>query len=283
MSIEIEILKFSKWDDMVDQEKLAAHWSEELAGAPAGRILVWAAQTFPGKVALASSLGVEDQLLTHLIAQLTPTLPIFTLDTGRLFPDTYDLLRRTERRYGLRIKLYFPEAAGVERLVNDHGIDAYRESVELRRECCRVRKVEPLRRALAGLEAWVCGLRREQAVTRREMAPVEWDAVHGRYKINPLAEWTEAQVWEFIRQHNVPHAPAARQGFSFDRLRLLHARRGSRRGRARGALVVGESGAQGMWTACHAESRIQNSEFRNRRGMSYGFTRSIGSQERSYS
>ena len=195
------------------QERQAATWSAGLAGASAAETLRWAEATFPGQVAFASSLGLEDQVLTHLIAQATPIVPVFTLDTGRLFPESYDLLARTERCYKIKIRAYFPEANDVERLVNTHGIDAYRQSVELRKECCRVRKVEPLRRALSGLKAWVCGLRREQAVTRREMAPVEWDAGNGLYKINPLADWTESQVWEFIKANNVPYHPLHDQGF----------------------------------------------------------------------
>ena len=196
-----------------NHEEQAAAWSRELAGAPAGRILQWAAETFSSRVAFASSLGVEDQALTHLIASETPALSIFTLDTGRLFPESYDLLVRTERRYRLKIRVYFPDSAEVEQLVNAHGVDAYRQSVELRKECCRVRKVLPLRRALSGLDAWVCGLRREQAVTRREMAPVEWDAGNGLYKINPLADWTERQTWDFVKANSVPYHALHDHGF----------------------------------------------------------------------
>lgn len=196
-----------------NHEQQAAAWSAVLTGAPAERLLAWAADWFAGTIAFASSLGAEDQVLTHLIALHAPNVPAFSLDTGRLFPETYDLLRATERRYGLRIQVYFPQAAAVEALVNEHGIDAYRESIELRKECCRVRKVEPLRRALAGRAAWICGLRRDQAVTRREMAPVEWDAANGLYKINPLADWSEAQVWEFIRAHQVSYHTLHDRGF----------------------------------------------------------------------
>lgn len=195
------------------QEQQAAEWSAQLKGAAVSAVLAWAGENFAGKVALATSLGAEDQALTHLIAREASATPIFTLDTGRLFPETYDLLRRTERRYGLRIQIFFPDASEVEHMVNDHGVDAYRESVVLRKECCRVRKVGPLRRALSGHAAWVCGLRREQALTRREMAVVEWDAGNGLYKINPLADWTEAQVWAFIREHEVPYHPLHDRGF----------------------------------------------------------------------
>lgn len=197
----------------LNPEEQAAAWSRELAGASAAQILQWAARTFGGRIAFASSLGVEDQALTHLIAGETPGLTVFTLDTGRLFPESYDLLAQTERRYGLKVRVYFPESDEVEQLVNAHGVDAYRKSVELRKECCRVRKVLPLRRALSGLQAWVCGLRREQAVTRREMAPVEWDAGNGLYKINPLADWTERQTWDFVKANNVPYHALHDRGF----------------------------------------------------------------------
>jgi len=194
-------------------EHQAAGWTRELAGACAADILRWAAETFAGQVALASSLGLEDQVLTDLLAHHSPALPIFTLDTGRLFPETYDLLARTERCYGLKINITFPAVDEVERWVNEHGIDAYRQSVELRKECCRVRKVAPLRRALAGFAAWICGLRREQAVTRRDVSVVEWDGALGLFKINPLIDWSEAQVWAAIRAHDVPYHPLHDQGF----------------------------------------------------------------------
>ncbi len=188
-------------------------FAAELAGAPAEAILTWAASHFAGRIALASSLGAEDQVLTDLIARYVPGLPVFTLDTGRLFPQTYDLIARTERRYRLRIQIYFPAAAAVEALVARDGIDGYRAGVEQRKACCQVRKVEPLRRALAGRAAWVCGLRREQSVTRGGLAPVEWDAANKMVKINPLADWSEEQVWEYIRANDVPYHPLHDQGY----------------------------------------------------------------------
>ena len=188
-------------------EQQAAEWTAQLAETTAATTLQWAAGTFGGQVALASSLGVEDQVLTDLITHYALPLPVFTLDTGRLFSETNDLLRLTEQRYGLKISIYVPDGAEVERMVNEHGIDAYRNSIELRKECCRVRKVQPLRRALTGLKAWVCGLRREQSVTRQKMAPVEWDAAFGLFKISPLVAWSEDQVWAYVRKHKVPYHP----------------------------------------------------------------------------
>lgn len=188
-------------------------WAAALADASAEEILRWAAATFPGRVAFASSLGLEDQALTELIARAGLEIPIFTLDTGRLFPESHDLIERTERHYGIRLRVYSPEAAGVERLVSEQGINGFRESVERRKECCRVRKVLPLRRALAGLEAWICGLRREQSVTRAELAPVEWDEANGLVKINPLAAWSEPQLRDFIKERGVPCHALHDRGF----------------------------------------------------------------------
>jgi phosphoadenosine phosphosulfate reductase len=195
------------------QEQQAAQWSARLAQAPIEQVLNWAHAQFASELVFATSLGAEDQVLTDCIARHTPAIRIFTLDTGRLFPETYDLLRRTERRYAIKIPLYFPDAADVENLVNREGVDCYRQSVDLRRACCHVRKVLPLRRALSGKKAWICGLRRQQAVTRQDMALVEWDADHGLFKINPLAGWSESQVWDYLRLHNVPWHPLHDRGF----------------------------------------------------------------------
>ncbi len=197
----------------ISAQEQAAAWSRELDGASVAEILQWTVRRFAHQAVFASSLGLEDQVLTSLIARHARTLPIFTLDTGRLFPETYDLLIRTERRYGLKIKIYFPEASDVERLVNEYGLDCYRQNVDLRRACCQVRKVQPLRRALAGHAAWVCGVRREQAVTRRGLDCVEWDSVNGLFKINPLADWTDDRVWAYIREQEVPYHSLHDQGF----------------------------------------------------------------------
>ena len=198
---------------ILTEEQQAATWSEELAGAGTDVILRWASDVFRGRTAFATSLGLEDQVLIDQIMRFAPTLPVFTLDTGRLFPESRSLLADTERRYGIRIRTVHPEAAAVERFAHEHGTEAHRQSVELRQACCRVRKVEPLRRALAGLGAWICGLRRGQAVTRRELEIVEWDASLGLFKINPLANWTEAQVWDYVRARDVPYNPLHDQGY----------------------------------------------------------------------
>jgi phosphoadenosine phosphosulfate reductase len=178
------------------------------------QMLAWTAREFAGRVVFATSLGREDQALTHMLAQTAPGIPVFTLDTGRLFPETYDLLDETRRRYHLDIRVYFPAADAVETFVNEHGSNGFRRSVDLRRQCCRVRKIEPLRRALNGYSAWICGLRREQSVTRAELEPVEWDEANGLIKINPLADWSEAQVWAYIREQRVPYSVLHDRGFA---------------------------------------------------------------------
>ncbi len=188
-------------------------WQQQLDRQPAEQILRWAASEFSGRVALASSLGLEDQLLTDMIARTGLSIPIFTLDTGRLFPETHELLERTRARYGIPIRIYFPDSDPVEEMVNRHGVNLFLDSIELRKKCCQVRKTQPLERALEGLDAWVTGLRREQSVTRHQVKEIEWDQVHGLVKANPLAGWRDDQVRAYIQAHNVPYNPLHDQGF----------------------------------------------------------------------
>lgn len=176
-------------------------------------LLSWASSTFGDRVTLASSLGAEDQVLVHMISASALPLPIFTLDTGRMFNESYELMERTRTELGVDIRPYVPEAAAVEAMVAEHGANLFYRSVELRKRCCHVRKVEPLRRALAGKDAWVTGLRRSQSVTRATLETVEWDEQNGLYKINPLAHWSESEVWEYIRTHGVPYNALHDRGF----------------------------------------------------------------------
>ncbi|MBA4371023.1 MAG: phosphoadenylyl-sulfate reductase [Coriobacteriaceae bacterium] len=182
-------------------------WNAALEHLDAPGILTWAAETFPGRVALASSLGLEDQVLTGLVVRDSLAIPVFTIDTGRLFQESHELIDRTRARYGIAVRVLFPDAAEVEPMVAEHGTELFRTSVELRKRCCAVRKLGPLRRALEGLDAWVCGLRRGQAVTRSEVAPVEWDEANGLVKVNPLWDWTGERVREHVREHDVPYNP----------------------------------------------------------------------------
>lgn len=156
---------------------------------------------------LASSLGAEDMVLTDLVAKHAPGISIFSLDTGRLNPETYDLLAKVQETYGQKvaIEVYCPQAEAIQQYVESNGINAFYNSVELRKTCCGIRKVEPLKRALAGKTAWITGMRRQQAVTRADLPIQEHDADHGLAKFNPLADWTEKEVWEYIRSNGVPY------------------------------------------------------------------------------
>lgn len=162
---------------------------------------------------LASSLSVEDMVLTDLIAREELPVDVFVLDTGRLHGDTLSLIDEIERRYGLVVQVYRPECEAVEDYVRRFGRDAFYRDSELRKRCCEIRKVEPLRRALAGKRAWITGLRRGQAAGRAQVAVQEFDAGHGLAKFNPLAEWSEAEVWDYARRHEVPVNPLYAQGY----------------------------------------------------------------------
>lgn len=163
--------------------------------------------------ALASSLAAEDMLLTHAIYGTGLPLQVFTLDTGRLHAETLALLPRIEAAYGRAVRVYRPEPQAVAEHVAAHGAYAFYESVELRKACCGIRKVEPLRRALAGRSAWVTGQRRAQAVTRGHLPEEEHDAAFGLRKYNPLADWSESEVWALIRALDIPYNPLHDQGY----------------------------------------------------------------------
>jgi phosphoadenosine phosphosulfate reductase len=170
-------------------------------------------ELFPGKVVFSTSLGQEDQVISQLIASQNLQIQIFSLDTGRLFPETLDLLSRTEAKYKTWIKVYYPTTSSVENLVSTIGINGFYESVENRKSCCFVRKVEPLKRALAGNEIWITGLRAEQSANRSEMKRIEWDEANQIIKYNPLMDWTFDQMIAYINQHKIPYNPLHDQGF----------------------------------------------------------------------
>ncbi|MCB1888138.1 MAG: phosphoadenylyl-sulfate reductase [Rhodocyclaceae bacterium] len=159
-----------------------------------------------GAVTFANSFGAEDMVLTELILRLGLPIEIFSLDTGRLPGETYDLMSRVEKHYDTRLKIYFPDAAAVEAYVRGEGINAFYESIDLRKRCCQIRKVEPLRRALSGMQAWITGLRAAQSTTRTGLPAREFDEGNGLVKLNPLTDWSENEVWAFIRIHEVPYS-----------------------------------------------------------------------------
>lgn len=188
-------------------------FNKQLEHADAGQILKAAFESFGSKVAFASSLGLEDQVITHLIAEHCPDMRIFTLDTGRLFPETYDLIDKTCARYKRKIEIFFPDAESVEKMVKDKGINLFYDSIENRKLCCNIRKTKPLQRALKESKAWITGLRRSQAVTRKELQIVEWDQLNDILKFNPLIDWSEKMVKEFIDKHKIPYNSLHDKGF----------------------------------------------------------------------
>jgi phosphoadenosine phosphosulfate reductase len=161
----------------------------------------------------ASSLAAEDMVLTDMILKAQLPIAIFSLDTGRLHAETLDVLAKVKATYGKDIAVYRPQPEAVEQYVATHGLNAFYDSVEMRRECCRIRKVEPLGRALAGNKAWVTGQRRAQSATRAELHVQEDDAAHGMAKFNPLADWSEEDVWNYIRDNAVPYNALHDQGY----------------------------------------------------------------------
>lgn len=156
-------------------------------------------------VVFANSLGAEDMVLTDLIAKYHPEIAMFSLDTGRLPKETYDLIAEVEKRYAVPLKVYFPDSKLTEEYVASNGINGFYNSVESRKACCFARKVEPLRRALKGKGAWITGMRRDQAVTRGTLEVSSFDADNGLQKFNPLLEWSNKDVWAYIRQNDVPY------------------------------------------------------------------------------
>jgi phosphoadenosine phosphosulfate reductase len=187
--------------------------NQKYSQASAEELLSGFLSEFKGKIALSSSLGIEDQVLTHIVCNIDRTTKIFTLDTGRLFAETYDLIHRTNHKYGIKMSVYFPNAEHVEEMVGAKGINLFFESVENRKLCCNIRKIEPLKRAFAGLAVWICGLRREQSVTRQHMQKIEWDEANNLIKLNPLIDWTEEEVREFIKTNGIPYNPLHDKGF----------------------------------------------------------------------
>ncbi|HEY3122130.1 MAG TPA: phosphoadenylyl-sulfate reductase [Vicinamibacteria bacterium] len=180
----------------------------------AQEILGWALDRFHPRIAFASSFGVEDVALIHMSWTLRPDARIFTLDTGRLPAETYAVMERIREKYGVAIEVCFPERLAVETLERERGFYSFRQSVEERKRCCGIRKVEPLGRALATLDAWITGLRREQAVTRTAVPAIEVDAAHGGIvKVNPLIAWSESQVWDYVRAHGVPYSRLHDEGY----------------------------------------------------------------------
>jgi phosphoadenosine phosphosulfate reductase len=187
--------------------------NSRFSGKSPEELLAFFLAEYRGRIALASSLGVEDQALTDMVVKIDPAATIFTIDTGRLFPEAYALIDRTNIHYNIRMDVYSPQNEPVEAFVKASGVNGFYESVEKRKECCRVRKIEPLLRALSTLDVWICGLRQEQSVTRTGVQAVEWDEANRLIKVNPLARWSEQDVWRYIKACRVPYNTLHNKGF----------------------------------------------------------------------
>jgi phosphoadenosine phosphosulfate reductase len=193
-----------------DLVKLNAEFEKSTAIA----LLQWALKSFSPKITLASSFGAEDVVLIDILMKLDPKIKVFTLDTGRLNEETYEVMDKIRKKYGIVIESYFPDKEAVQKIERDKGFYSFRESVDNRKECCAIRKVEPLGRALKGLEAWITGLRRDQGVTRADVHKIEADAAHpGLFKVNPLADWSHQDVWNYIKKNSVPYNRLHDQGY----------------------------------------------------------------------
>src|SRR5580658_3045638 len=158
-----------------------------------------------GRLVYANSLGAEAMVLTDIIWSRLPQIDMFSIDTGRLHEETYEVLERLQRRYQRRMRVVHPDAEALERLVGLQGVNGFYHSLEARLECCRIRKVEPFRRAIAGYPAWITGVRHEQSAGRALLRAVERDGEHGLYKVSPLLDWSEAEVWQYIRARRLPY------------------------------------------------------------------------------
>jgi phosphoadenosine phosphosulfate reductase len=209
----------SAWRNPVELRRDAKrHQAEALADRLAGadRLedrIAEVARSLDGRIAFSTSLQVEDQAILHAIAASGANVDIFTLDTGRLFPEVLETLQLSEARYGLRIRLVVPDAPEVEELVARDGVAGFRQSVEARKACCNVRKVRPLARALKGAAGWITGLRQEQSDARAEVPLAVWDAERGLIKVNPVADWTAERLNAYVRGHNVPVNPLHAKGY----------------------------------------------------------------------
>jgi phosphoadenosine phosphosulfate reductase len=173
--------------------------------ATAVRELLASAVQEYGKVVYANSLGAEAMVLTDIIWTHVPQIDIFSIDTGRLHEETYDLLEKLERRYKKRLRIVYPETQRIEKLISVQGVNGFYHSIEARQSCCATRKIEPFKRAISGYSAWVTGVRREQSAARALGQPIEWDASYNLHKVSPLLEWTEEQVWQYIRARQIPY------------------------------------------------------------------------------
>jgi len=189
-------------ESLVEVQAAADGWSAQ-------EVLAWAAREFGDRAALASSFGAEDVVLIHMVSRINAPFAVFTLDTDFLFPETYELISRIEQKYGISVERLRPRLTP-ESQTSEFGDELWKHQPDL---CCQLRKIEPLTQRLQASAAWITGIRREQSSTRANARKLEWDAKFGLVKLNPMADWTEAQVWEYIHSHKVPYNPLHDRGY----------------------------------------------------------------------
>jgi thioredoxin-dependent adenylylsulfate APS reductase len=199
-----------------DEEATWVHdAAERFEHASAGELLAWAIETFHPRLAISAAGGVDGMVLIDMAAKISPDVRVFTLDTGRLPPETYQLFEDIRERYGIQVEFEQPDGDAVSTLVTENGPNLMYTSLDLRLACCTIRKVEPLKRKLATLDAWIAGLRREQWKSRRNIAKVELDRDHGGIvKLNPVADWTLDRVLDYVREHDVPYHELFDHGYT---------------------------------------------------------------------
>lgn len=196
----------------MSKQEIAKKLNEELKNSSAKEVIGYFVDNFKN-VALSSSLGVEDQVLTDLLLKKDKNANIFTLDTGRLHPETYDVMDATNLKYQIKINVFFPQNNLVQELYQTQGVNGHYESIDNRKNCCNIRKIEPLKRALKDVEIWITGLRASQSVTRVDMPLVEYDAAFDVIKVNPLISWSESDVWDYVKENSVPTNKLHKMGF----------------------------------------------------------------------
>ncbi len=194
------------------QKRIAA-FNRQFKTSGIEEILEYFTTTYNGRIGFSSSFGAEDQVLTDILLKQQTPVKIFTLDTGRLPYETYEVMDETNKKYGISIDVYTPEHSDLEHLYKTQGVNGFYDSIENRKACCHVRKIAPLQRALQGLDVWITGLRQNQSVTRGNLELVEYDEQFQIIKLNPLALWRESEIWDYIQQHHLPYNALHDKGY----------------------------------------------------------------------
>lgn len=199
--------------EKTDKQALISELRKDRSDCSPQQLLQYFIEKFSDRLVLTSSMAAEDQVLTDMIVKIDPSVSILTLDTGRLPQETYDVIEATQKKYGITIQVLFPDYAQVEAMVEKHGPNLFFDSVQNRKLCCHVRKIEPLKRGLKDKDVWVTGLRKGQSVTRTDLEPIQWDEQFGLIKLSPILDWTNEQVWEYIRENDVPYNALHDKGY----------------------------------------------------------------------